>query len=80
MVHSSLLKICLHLVYLLYANDGRGDMQFANLGAKGIVLRPMGDVNHRKKGVVNLNSNDEFKEFLLCGVRWPRKGKLENVL
>ncbi len=38
-----------------------------NLGTKGGVLRPMGDVDPRKKGVVNLNSSDEFKEFLLCG-------------
>jgi hypothetical protein len=40
----------------------------------------MGDVDPKKKGVVNLNSSDEFKEFLLCGAPWPCKGKLKNVL
>jgi hypothetical protein len=63
-VHSSLSKIYLHFVYLLYANDGHGDiMQFTNLGAKGVVSRPMGDVDPKMKGVVNQNYNDECRNF-----------------
>jgi hypothetical protein len=38
-------------------------MQFSNLGAKGVVSRPIGDVDPKKKGVANQNSNDECRNF-----------------
>ncbi len=69
------------LVHFLYASVGHGQiMQYGNLGAKKVVPCLVGVVDLEKKGLVNLNSNNEFKEFLLLGIRPLCKGKLNNVL
>jgi hypothetical protein len=54
------------LVHFLYVGDG-DIMQFRNLGVKRIILHPMGDVDPRKRVMMNLSYIDEFEEFFLHG-------------
>lgn len=58
------------LVHFLYVGDGDGDgdiMQSRNLEVKRIVLHPVGDVDPRKRGTMNLSYIDEFEDFFLHG-------------